>query len=148
MLHKKCFYLILSIVVIIICIFLYYNLYFFQDFIPVSSLNDDWTNVYELEEKEYSRCIEITNHIMNENVYNVRYVNTNTNDINNMVQVKAGINKISKLEAHSSFNVDIKRVSEPNLKREDKNLLFYIYVYPDNIFSRFIRNFINFVSLI
>ncbi len=85
---------------------------------------------------------------MNENVYNVRYVNTNTNDINNMVQVKAGINKISKLEANSSFNVDIKRVSEPNLKREDKNLLFYIYVYPDNIFSRFIRNFINFVSLI
>ncbi len=114
MLHKKCFYLILSIVVIIICIFLYYNLYFFQDFIPVSSLNDDWTNVYELEEKEYSRCIEITNHIMNENVYNVRYVNTNTNDINNMVQVKAGINKISKLEANSSFNIDIKRVSEPN----------------------------------
>lgn len=85
---------------------------------------------------------------MNENVYNVRYVNTNTNDINNMVQVKAGINKISKLEANSSFNIDIKRVSEPNLKREDKNLLFYIYVYPDNIFSRFIRNFINFVSLI
>ena len=85
---------------------------------------------------------------MNENVYNVRYVNTNTNDINNMVQVKAGINKISKLEANSSFNVDIKRVSEPNLKREDKNLLFYIYVYPDNIFSSFIRNFINFVSLI
>ena len=51
MLHKKCFYLILSIVVIIICIFFYYNLYSFQDFIPVSSLNDDWTNVYELEEK-------------------------------------------------------------------------------------------------
>ncbi len=31
--------------------FILYNLYFFQDFIPVSSLNDDWTNVYELEEK-------------------------------------------------------------------------------------------------
>ena len=65
---------------------------------------------------------------MNENVYNVRYVNTNTNDINNMVQVKAGINKISKLEANSSFNVDIKRVSEPNLKEKIKIYFLYLCV--------------------
>ncbi len=43
-------------------------------------------------------------------------------------KLKAGINKISKLEANSSFNVDIKRVSEPNLKEKIKIYFLYLCV--------------------
>lgn len=135
-------FVIVSVVIICACMFVYYSIYFFEDSIFVNVSEEEWTTIYLCEKRDYDICSEVVNHAMNIYTYNVRYVDTDTNEVLQTVQIEAGRGQKNVIEKNHNFTIEVKQklgmFSE--VEANDNNKSFHITYYPDNVFSCVLNN--------